>query len=227
LRIRDPVTITRIIVTWGIALFRNSLLAAGFAAMTVLSAQAATVTVFDDTFNADSDGVVGFSTVTELTNWNVTQGNVDALDASYGCLGCIDLDGTGATAPAILELKKALSLTAGTYLIQLFFSGGSQAEDVTLSVFAGGIFAGGLTELHGSGLSVLEGTLFVYASPVDILLRIGIGGPINNFGPYLDRVLVTTETAAVPLPAAAPLLLAGLGALGLVSARRRRPQARA
>jgi hypothetical protein len=186
------------------------------------SAQAATVTLFDDNFNADSDGVVGFITVTELTNWNVTQGNVDILGSGFGCTGCIDLDGTFSTETAIIETKDTFTFLGGvTYTFQLFFSGGTEAELVTLSVSLGSI-----SETHGSGPSVFTafGSSF---SDFSSTISIAVGGPVNNFGPYLDRVLVTYETAAIPLPAAAPLLLAGLGALGLVAARRRRTPAQA
>jgi hypothetical protein len=181
------------------------------------TAQAATVTLFDDDFTADSAGVSGFVTVTDLTRWTVTQGNVDILGSAFGCTGCIDLDGTASPATAIIETKDTFDFLGGvTYTFQLFFSGGTEAEEVTLSLSGGSI-----SEVHGNGASVFD-AFASWPSDFSSTIRIGVGGPVNNLGPYLDRVLVTYEAAVIPLPAAAPLLLAGLVAMGALALRRRR-----
>jgi hypothetical protein len=47
----------------------------------------------------------------------------------------------------------------------------------------------------------------------------------DNQGPVLDNVLLEQNVSAVPVPAALPLLAAGLGALGFVARRRRKTAA--
>ncbi|WP_103333337.1 VPLPA-CTERM sorting domain-containing protein [Pseudotabrizicola formosa] len=198
-------------------MFRFTALAAAALLAGALSAQAATVTLFDDTFEADSAGVSNFITVKELANWKVTQGNVDILGAGFKCTGCIDLDGTSGGVPAKLETKQSFSFLDGiTYTFSLFFSGGTQQETVTL-----GAIGSSFSVQAGNGPSVFTTT--VVGSALTAPLFLSLSGPANNIGPYLDRVLVTYEApSAVPLPAAAPLLLAALGGLGLVARRRRR-----
>ena len=55
-------------------------------------------------------------------------------------------------------------------------------------------------------------------------LKISLNELPNNIGPYLDLVRITydSQPSAVPLPAGAPLLLASLGALGLIARKRHR-----
>ncbi|TGD42369.1 VPLPA-CTERM sorting domain-containing protein [Pseudotabrizicola sediminis] len=198
-------------------MFRFTALAAAALLAGALSAQAATVTLFDDTFEADSAGVSNFITVNNLTNWNVTQGNVDILGAGFNCTGCIDLDGTGGGVPAKLETKQSFSFLDGiTYTFSLFFSAGSAEETVTL-----GAIGSSFSFLAGKVPSVY--TTSVVGSALTSPVFISLSGPVNNIGPYLDRVLITYDAPSpVPLPAAAPLLLAALGGLGLVARRRRR-----
>jgi hypothetical protein len=188
-----------------------------------LSTQAATQTLFSDNFAADSALVAsGYQTVTSLTNWTLKHGNVDVLAVSSFCasgtLGCIDLDGTGAGEVAVLETKTALNFVAGIlYTFTFSFAGGTQVENLTVG------FPGGTANTFASpgvGDHSFTGTV---ASNGSGPITITMGGPADNVGPYLSGVLVTYDdgVAVVPLPAGAPLLLAGIGLFGAFARRRR------
>ena len=183
---------------------------------------AGAATMFQDTFVADAQPGSGFDTVTSLTNWTVTAGNIDIFRASSAPGGVIDLDGSSSQAPAVMTTTQSFAfLMNATYTLSLEFVVGTQQDAMTASIGAFVLsLPGGFSPLGNYELT------FTALSDFSAPITLAMGPQPNNFGPYLDTVTLTSDglptTAPVPLPAAAPMLLAALGGLGVMSRRHKR-----
>ena len=181
--------------------------------------------MFSDEFAGDAAG----TGVTSLTNWNLVQGNVDVLPFSIylcgaGAVGnCLDMDGTGSNAPAIIETKSSFSFVAGEeYELSFDFRFGTQNDPFTVSL--GAFFS---ETFSGYDLqSPFEVTrTFTIGADGAAPIRFAMGASPNNIGPYLDTVtLLRTADAEVPAPAAVGLFGLGLLGLGLVERRTTKPR---
>jgi hypothetical protein len=157
--------------------------------------------------------------------WETVDGTVDylRLGSSFGnlCRGsvaCIDLDGSTSNAGVFQTVE---SFAPGDYRLSFVIYGSSRGDtnDVTVSL-------GGLNLVQ----SITSAGDWIVA---DILATIGAGGSKlsfsnfggDNLGAILDSVKlvrVGDVVPGIPLPAAAPLLMGGLGLLGMLGWRRRR-----
>lgn len=203
---------------------RSILFAAAFLA-TAPAVHAATV--LDDNF-ASYSGVPVLNAADGLFGgvWETVDGTVDylRLGSSFGglCRGsvaCIDLDGSTSNAGVFRTVQ---SFAAGDYKLSFVIHGSSRGDtnEVTVSL-------GGLNLVQ----SVTSGGDWIVA---DILATIGAGGSKlsfsnaggDNLGAILDSVKLVKVggdvVPGIPLPAAAPLLMGGVGLLGLMGWRRRR-----
>ncbi len=175
------------------------------------SAQAATVSSLSDSF----DSVPSQTNYTSFSNWDVSNGTVDAIQVGnpwgLNCVtgGCVDLDGSTGNAG---DLTSKDGFSAGQYTLSFDLSGNQRnsASDGLTVKFGDYEYTFNLasnavwTTFLISSVNVNEG---------DKLSFMHAGG--DNIGIMLDNVSVS----AVPIPAAAFLFAPAL--LGFMGLRRK------
>ena len=213
--------------------FAATVLGAG--ALLAAASPAGAAIEFQDDF--DTGVPSGSALNTAPTGWSVIAGSgtVDWIaDNTYGLRcngnagGCVDLDGSSNDAGIMSH--GTFTLTAGTqYLLTAYLSGNQRGtaypslagpDDVNFGFRdSSGSITGGWTTVTGV-LATQPYTLISFAfTPAATLTGVSVffeAVSNNNVGPLLDDVTLT----AVPLPAAAWLLLSGL--VGFVALGRRR-----
>jgi hypothetical protein len=211
-----------------------TLLVAGAA---VVPSQAATV-IFSDDFDYDGTGL-SYALDRPPEGWSViaNSGTVDWLNNTnsfgpggtnlkcYGNTGgCVDLDGS--TNNAGILTNGTYTLVQGTKYILTALVSGNQRNAPSDSLQFGFLDSAGVaipgdgTQLIASiaanaGYTLLELSFTPGSTYTDVKIFFAAGGG-DNIGPILDNV----SLAAVPLPAAAWLLLSGLVGFGALGRRK-------
>jgi hypothetical protein len=173
--------------------------------------------VFSDDFNADAQGL---NKTAFLGDWAVTDGAVDLVGTGFfefypGNGNYVDLDGSMGNAGVF---TKVLDLTAGVTYTASFLLGGSTRGDSNLVDVGFGSSLASFTLLSGDPLGARSIAFTPGSSGSYSLSFANAGG--DNLGAILDNVVVSTP--AIPEPETYALMLAGLGALGVVARRRRK-----
>lgn len=200
-----------------------ALLVLGFSAH---EASALSIPYFDD-FNSITTSQIN----TPPTGWTTVFGTVDSIrsgDFGITCFGgsggCVDLDGsTNQSGPFITS--GTFNLVAGhTYQLSAEVSGNQRGAVANNLIFGFSdtfnvpLAAQTILGIASGSPFTLYSVLFTptTAATAEVFFYDILG--TNNVGPILDNVSVTDT--AVPLPAAAWLMLSGLVALGAVARRR-------
>ena len=211
-------------------------------AVTSWSAQAMPTTLLTDNFDGENGGV-GQTNFNGLSNWDVTDGAVDLLgngtiDFFPGNGLYLDLDGTSNDA-ARLESATTFSFAAGDTATLTFDLAGPCSTfspicsrfanidngDNEVAVSLGSLFQETFTfdfdepsNTTGEVFETITRVIPIAAAANVNLVFDHAGG--DQIGLILDNVQLTVQSASIPEPAAAGLLLVGLAGL-VISARRR------
>ena len=173
------------------------------------------VTIFSDNFSGDTTGLAK----TTLVNWNVLNStNLDigafcALCTAGGGM-CMDSQGSGGNPSSDIETKSLFALGAGNYNFH-FTLNNATASTVLLTI-------GTFSQLLGSGTTATNGTyeLAFTFTVQNARIRLTDQGPADNVGLYLGNFELSS-TSGVPEPSSFLLVVAGLGAAGLLHRRKR------
>lgn len=205
---------------------KTLILAAALAASFSAATQAATVLngSFEDNAGvSDAFGTVYMGDNTYIPGWTVAEGNIDLIrtywenqDGQFS----VDLDGNqmGTIVGSIVDL-----MVGKAYDLSFFMAGnpdgGPDIKKVT--VIAGATqdqFTFDATSTSTAAMGWLRYTMrFVATAETESVTFVSSHRNGSFFGAAIDNVAVSP----VPLPAAAPLLLAALGGLVLLRRRRR------
>lgn len=176
---------------------------------------------------------------TSIPGWTTTAGagievqtnrTIGSINAHTG-LHYIELD-SHPKPNSNSTMAQTLNLSSGVYQLDFYYSprtGDVGSNGIEYSIFnaasasllAGSVTGPSTTAGTAVGLWTLVSTLFtVRGGDSPVTLSFAATGKADTLGGFLDDINVT-RVAAVPLPAAGPLLLVALAGLGLYSRRER------
>ncbi|MDZ4095656.1 MAG: VPLPA-CTERM sorting domain-containing protein [Paracoccaceae bacterium] len=207
-------------------MFKKLALVAVLAAGTALPAAAASV--FVDTFAYGPTTVTNAPDSLFAGNWQTTGGTVDYLNATSkfgdlcaGAPGCIDLDGSTSKSGLFSTVQ---TFAEGVYSLTFQLGGSRRGSIEAVKILFGNLsldISIAANEFKSSD-DYLALVSHIIVGPGGSTLSFQNGGG-DNIGAILKSVSIdSVDVAAVPLPAAGGLMIAGLGALGALRRRKAR-----
>lgn len=204
--------------------------ASTFAASTMT---ANATTIFFEDFDTDLSNAGGTSQLnfTGFGQFTVDAGSVDLIGSGgfgIACVagGCVDLDGsTFGSTPTSNFVSTALDLGPGSYTLSFDATANQRNGSFdSFTVSVGTVLSEIITPTLGSDNFTTYAFTFDVASLVSASIVFFTEGPSDNIGAILDNVLLvnnSTPDATAPLPAGAPLMIAGILGLGFATRRRK------
>jgi hypothetical protein len=195
----------------------KTMLLAG-AAIFAVSAPAHAVVLFSDDFDTNAHALNATP-----TGWAVSKGSVDVIgtpDFPWYPTTNIDMNGSTGMGGKLTSLSTFNLIAGQQYKISLDYGNNKNSNGVEQLTFGLGTYS---SILNVSGfVANLVSTSFTFtalasASNVSLFFEDTGATDGDNGGVILDNV----SLSAVPLPAAAPLLISALMGLGLIARRRK------
>jgi Protein of unknown function (DUF642) len=197
-------------------MFRKLILTTVALSAGAISANASTL--YSDNFNASAQ-----SLNSTPTGWAVSNGTVDTIGTGFfdfypGNGNYIDMDGSTGDAGRIDTLATFNLIAGQTYSIK-FDLGKNNTGAETLQVGLGSSLLQTIVLAAGAVPSLLQQvvTFVALANETGATLHFEALGN-DNQGPVIDNV--SLSSASVPVPAALPLMGAGLGLMGFLRRRK-------
>lgn len=207
-------------------IYSKGALIAAFFGLSAVSAQGASIIngSFEDPDIASS--VVVYSAgSTGITGWTVGSGSVDVVSTlwiAHDGDQAIDLDGSAVGS----IFQEITGLVVGVdYVIDFFMSGNAaggptlKTMDVSVGATVSSYSFDTATGSAAAGDWAPNALGFTATSTSETLTFSSTTGG-SFFGPAIDSVSISRLVAPVPLPLSLPLLLAGIGSLGILSRRK-------
>jgi choice-of-anchor C domain-containing protein len=195
-------------------------------AFSLAAGSAGAATVQNGSFESPGTFSGSFQTINAgsaaLTGWSIDRGSIDLINAYWQSgSGSYSLDLSG-NAPATISQTISDLVLGQRYRLTFLLAGNPDGTPVEKSI---GVSIGDDSrnfsfDTTGNSRASMGWTLksLDFTAGADSLVLRFSALDAGPFGPALDDVAIS----AIPLPAGAPLLLAGLGALALTRRRARR-----
>jgi hypothetical protein len=194
---------------------------------TALFAPAQAATVFFDDFESNTLGTPNVNGTQNVAGWSVASGTVDVIGTGfyqwYGTGRYLDMNGSSGT-PGRIERTIGGLVAGRSYTLSFNYgynqnSGSNEQLSFGIANLAGALNPADFALVVGSTPGLASYSFKASAASHDLFFADTGATWWDNGGPILDNVQV--DLAPIPLPAAAPLLVAALGGLALFRRRRR------